>query len=331
MIRFVENLSEYFTSWENLSCNSPYASFFQSRQCHDFYSSLQCFESFSYGVMDGDELLAAVTGYVTVDKNPIVQFFSRRAIIQGGVLISGAASPEAVSFLLKETSRQLGGKAIYIEIRNYFDYSPYKHIFKQAGFEYERHYDIKNDTSSLCAIESSLSDNIKRCVKSSINNGVRMIYKPTARQIRDFYAILQNLYRSKIKRPLFPLDFFLMATGSGIAHWFMTEYKGEIVGGMFCVGSNNRLYEWFVCGLDGKYKGVHPSKLATYSALCYCAENGFSVFDMMGAGKPDEGYGVRDFKARFGGKLVEEGRFVHIAHPLLYKIGKWGVKLLKKI
>lgn len=111
----------------------------------------------------------------------------------------------------------------------------------------------------------------------------------------------------------------------------MTEYKGEIVGGMFCVGSNNRLYEWFVCGLDGKYKGVHPSKLATYSALRYCAENGFSVFDMMGAGKPDEDYGVRDFKARFGGKLVEEGRFVHIAHPLLYKIGKWGVKLLKKI
>ena len=67
-----------------------------------------------------------------------------------------------------------------------------------------------------------------------------------------------------------------------------------------------------------------------------CAEirklyDGFSVFDMMGAGKPDEDYGVRDFKARFGGKLVEEGRFVHIAHPLLYKIGKWGVKLLKKI
>ena len=52
---------------------------------------------------------------------------------------------------------------------------------------------------------------------------------------------------------------------------------------------------------------------------------------MMGAGKPDEGYGVRDFKARFGGTMVEEGRFIHVSHPVLYSIGKIGVKLLKGI
>ena len=83
------------------------------------------------------------------------------------------------------------------------------------------------------------------------------------------------------------------------------------------------------CGIIFQWIPFTPSLPS--AAFPHVAENGFSVFDMMGAGKPDEGYGVRDFKARFGGKLVEEGRFVHIAHPLLYKIGKWGVKLLKKI
>ena len=52
-------------------------------------------------------------------------------------------------------------------------------------------------------------------------------------------------------------------------------------------------------------------------------------FDMMGAGTPDNAYGVRDFKARFGGTEVEHGRFKHISRPLLYKLGEWGVKLLK--
>jgi lipid II:glycine glycyltransferase (peptidoglycan interpeptide bridge formation enzyme) len=52
---------------------------------------------------------------------------------------------------------------------------------------------------------------------------------------------------------------------------------------------------------------------------------------MMGAGKPDEAYGVRDFKAKFGGKLVEHGRFLFVCKPLLYKIGILGVKILKKI
>ena len=50
----------------------------------------------------------------------------------------------------------------------------------------------------------------------------------------------------------------------------------------------------------------------------------------MGAGKPDEAYGVRDFKARFGGEQVEHGRFLYINKPLLYRVGKFGVKLLKK-
>ena len=52
---------------------------------------------------------------------------------------------------------------------------------------------------------------------------------------------------------------------------------------------------------------------------------------MMGAGEPDKPYGVREFKARFGGKEVEYGRFLFIAHPWLYWFGNVGVKLLKKL
>jgi lipid II:glycine glycyltransferase (peptidoglycan interpeptide bridge formation enzyme) len=52
---------------------------------------------------------------------------------------------------------------------------------------------------------------------------------------------------------------------------------------------------------------------------------------MMGAGKPDEAYGVRDFKAKFGGKEVEHGRFLCVTKPLLYNIGVLGVKILKKL
>jgi lipid II:glycine glycyltransferase (peptidoglycan interpeptide bridge formation enzyme) len=51
---------------------------------------------------------------------------------------------------------------------------------------------------------------------------------------------------------------------------------------------------------------------------------------MMGAGKPEETYGVRDFKARFGGELVEHGRYLCVRKPLLYWLGKMGVKLMKK-
>ena len=50
----------------------------------------------------------------------------------------------------------------------------------------------------------------------------------------------------------------------------------------------------------------------------------------MGAGKPNEDYGVRDFKLQFGGELVEHGRYNNIFNPSLYKIGLLGIKIMAK-
>jgi len=50
----------------------------------------------------------------------------------------------------------------------------------------------------------------------------------------------------------------------------------------------------------------------------------------MGAGKPDEDYGVREFKSKFGGELVNYGRFIRINNPFYYKLGELGLKILYK-
>jgi hypothetical protein len=39
---------------------------------------------------------------------------------------------------------------------------------------------------------------------------------------------------------------------------------------------------------------------------------------------------VREFKAKFGGKLVENGRFLKVNNKLLYLFGKLGMFLLKR-
>jgi lipid II:glycine glycyltransferase (peptidoglycan interpeptide bridge formation enzyme) len=102
------------------------------------------------------------------------------------------------------------------------------------------------------------------------------------------------------------------------------------VGGNLCVELPNKiLYEWFVCGEDRKYKNIFPSTLATWAAIEYASKNNFAYFDMMGAGKPDESYGVREFKSKFGGELVEHGRFLSVLNPYLFSLGKFAVKIIK--
>ncbi len=95
----------------------------------------------------------------------------------------------------------------------------------------------------------------------------------------------------------------------------LIRHQNRIIGGIACpIHRGQAMYEWYVCGLDSEYKDRHiyPSVLATWAALDYAAENGIPTFDFMGLGKPEEPYGVRDFKARFGGKWVNYGRFSRV-------------------
>ena len=129
-----------------------------------------------------------------------------------------------------------------------------------------------------------------------------------------------------------PWDFFEKLFHCPSCKYLLVMYEGQVVGGSICMLlPGHGVYEWYACGKDGVFKNIHPSSVTKYAGMKYACDNGYAVFDMMGAGKPDEEYGVRDFKAEFGGELVEHGRFLCVTKPLLYKIGVLGVKILKAI
>ena len=293
-------------------------------------------------------LRAVCVGYVTVEKNALKQMLTRRAIIIGGPCLADDCTDEEVNALLCALKSTLlsgrdgvGFRPIYIESRNFNDYSRWKEAFAKAGFEYMPHLNFHVDTSSVEVVESNLGKSRKRDIRTSLRDGATIIEQPTLEQVREYYAILEHLYKTRVKTPLFPLSFFEKLWQHKDGRFILVALNDEIIGGTVCVVFNRDkfepttrpsvVYEWFVCGRDGEWKSIFPSSLATYAGIKYAAEHGCARFDMMGAGKPDEAYGVRDFKARFGGKEVEHGRFLCITKPVLYQIGVLGVKILKSI
>lgn len=331
-------------AWQKLVNESPYATWFQTQEAYQFYAANSTeMTPFACGIERDGELRAVCVGYVTREKSSFKQYFTRRAIIIGGPLIADSANEEDVARMLYAirqpevlitvstfcpTWRNL---PIYIETRNFHDYSRWREVFEACGFSYQPHLNFHVDTTSVELIESNLGKNRKRDIKTSIRDGATIIEQPTIEQVRGYYALLKLLYTTKIKTPLFSLSFFEQLYTQPYGRFILVELNGEIIGGTVCVELPGKcLYEWFVCGRDGEWKSIFPSSLATYAGIRYAAEHGCTRFDMMGAGKPDEAYGVRDFKARFGGEQVEYGRFLCVRKPLLYWIGKLGVKLLKK-
>ncbi len=318
--------------WEALVERSSVATWFQTPEAYRFYASVPHeMTPFVYAVAEDDVLMGVIVGYITHTNNALEQYLTRRAIIIGGPLLDDRISTAALSALLTAARRGLQEKAIYIEVRNFHDYSRWHKVFTQNGFTYQPHLNFHIDTSSPAVVEQNLGKSRKRDIHTSIREGVTPVPSPTLKQVREYYTLLQTLYRTKVKTPLFSWAFFEQLYKTDGGRFLLCAYRGKIIGGTVCVClSEKGVYEWFVCGEDGKYEHIFPSSYATYLGICHAAEGDYPLFDMMGAGKPDEAYGVRDFKARFGGKEVEHGRYLCVCHPLLYRLGTLGVKILKK-
>ena len=317
--------------WKNLVDCSAVATWFQTEEAYNFYASMPAImQPFIFAVKSGEQLKGIIIGYITQADSKLKQYFTRRAIIIGGPLLANDITDNELNELLQTTYKQLARKAIYIETRNFNDYSRWKNAFEKNGFTYKPHLNFHVDTGSMDIVNSHLGKNRKRDIRVSFRDGADIIVNPTLNQVKVYYSILKQLYTTKVKTPLFEWEFFEKLFSLPSAHFLLVEFQEQIIGGTVCVELAGRtLYEWFVCGKDGKYKNIFPSEVATFAGLQYATEHSCTRFDMMGAGTPEEAYGVRDFKARFGGELVEHGRFIRINNSTLYQLGSLGVKLLK--
>lgn len=319
--------------WSGLVKSSPVATWFQTHEAFGFFDGLSFLEAFAMAVESGGRLKGLVVGYIQKDGGSVKRFLSRRAVVLGGPLLADDISDEELLLLLNTLKDRVGKKVIFVETRNFNDYSRWRTTFEQCGFQYQPHYDIHVATTSLEVVNEHLGKSRKRDIRVSMRDGASVVLEPTLSQVQDFYDILNKLYTTKVKTPLFPLEFFEKLFACDNTAFLLVEYAGRIVGGTVCVGLPGvALYEMYACGEDGVQKTIFPSEVATFAGLQFAAENGYPKFDMMGAGSPnDGGYGVRDFKLKFGGELLELGRYDYVSKPLLYQIGKLGVRIMKKL
>ncbi len=352
------------TEWSRLVRTSATGTWFQTPEAYMLFASMpDLFRPFIVGVVrpeynsgliNEETLRGVCVGYVTVERNPIKQYFTRRAIVIGGPCLADDCTAEEVETLLCAFKSTLlsgmgqAGSPIYIETRNFNDYSRWKGAFGKAGFEYKRHLNFHVDCTDKGKMWERLSENRKRQIRKVTNERVKELTNEGVRELRnegvselrnegvseqdvwEWYAILSELYRTKVKTPLWPVEFFIEAYRKGIGQFMLVRHEGKVIGGSMVVRDEKTVYEWFECGLNAEYKELYPSVIATYAGIEYAAGHGYTRYDMMGAGKPGVPYGVRDFKAEFGGEMVEQGRFLCICHPILYKLGVLGVKILRK-
>jgi serine/alanine adding enzyme len=316
--------------WAEFISSHPDRTIFQSPEMYDLYSNTFNFEPSILALEGNDGVLKAILLSVNVkDFKGIIGKLTVRTIIHGGPLIepSEENKEKAGYVILQALVARVKKKSLYIQFRNLFDTTAIKPSFQRNKFKLEDHLNLIVKTTDPLAVHSGISESKIRQAVTGLKSGCELIQASSEEEVSQFYAILEKLYKRKIKKPIpdksFFLAFYNCMQKSKVGILMLAKYQGEIIGGMVCpITPGKKLYEWYVCGLDALYHSFHPSVMLTYGAIEYALKNDLPQFDFMGIGTPDEPYGVRDFKLRFGGSTVNYGRYIHINKPYFYGFAK---------
>jgi len=302
------------------------ATIFQSPYISDLYDKQPGYSSQTVICGENDEPEGVLVS-VKQDFIKKLPLLSRR-IIWGGPLVK---NPEILDNILKYYKKSNRANTLFTEIRNLFDTGASKEIFLKNGFEYIPHLNILFDLNQgIDNLWNAMSGTRRKQIQRGSRRGIKseLINLSDDNRIRECYNILAELY-SKIRLPLPPNDFIHAAIElSTEKHYILCMallYKDEIIGFRMALCFKDIIYDWYAASKEEHYD-KYPNDILPWEIMKWGVENGYKVFDFGGAGNPDKNYGVRDYKMKFGGQLVEYGRYRYYH----LKILKPFVKLLLK-
>jgi lipid II:glycine glycyltransferase (peptidoglycan interpeptide bridge formation enzyme) len=230
--------------------------------------------------------------------------------------------------LLQTYRRKARTTALFTELRNLSDLSELQPILEKNGFVYEEHlnYLIDLNRPSDEILQSVGRSTRKKIRKTLRDNLVQIIEVKNRVELEPCYETLQKTF-SRAKVPLADYSLFAAAceelSPKGMARSLLAKVEGVIAACSIELAYKDVIYGWYG-GSDRAYRRISLNEILIWHVLKWGADGDYRLYDFGGAGKPDEKYGVRDFKAKFGGKLVCFGRNRWVHYPALLRLSELG-------
>lgn len=323
-----------YKNWDDFVNNHPNGNIFQSHAFYKIYKIDRFCEPIVLAALSNGVIMGLLLANIRKEFCNVLGNFTTRAIVIGGPLIKN--NDEGIlERILDSLKKLVKSKAIYIQFRNLFYFYEQKNIFQSSGLVYIDHLDIIVDLSkSENLLWKEISPKAKNRIRNAMRKDTKFVVEDSMEAFVKCYDILKEVYM-RIKIPLPDFSYFLniynvLKLEKSKLLIFTVQNEGLLIGCMLAVGFNETLYGLY----NGAYSAFYdksPNDLIPWEVYKWGKNNGYKKFDWLGAGNPNDYYGVRKFKMKFGGELKNYGRFEIINKPILYKIGKVGLKLYPRV
>lgn len=322
--------------WREFVNKQPQGNIFHTPEMFRVFDQTKGHKSTLWAVVDNDNcpLALLLPVHVTL-MNGLLRQLTTRAIAYGSILsVPGTAGQAALALLLQTYKREAKGSALFTELRNLSDLGQTQTLLNDNGFAYEGHLNyLINLNRPAEELLQSIGQRTRKKIRKGLRDGfVQMSEATTLAELEHWYEILQKTY-SNAQVPLADRSLFVAAFNElypkGMAKFLLAQVNGVTAACSIELPYKNVIYGWYG-GSDRTYSDYLPNEMLIWHILEWGANNGYGIYDFGGAGKPDEEYGVRDFKAKFGGDLVNFGRNVYVHNPSLLKLSKRGYEVYRR-
>jgi hypothetical protein len=269
-------------------------------------------------------------------RGGLVRLLTTRTVVFGGVLCMDSAEGRlALRELLEQYKRFPGRPSLFTEIRNVSSLDAAAPILAESGFLYEDHlnYLIRLEDCAKSVFERIGPRTRKHIRQSLKRNEVQIVEVAERAQISLCYDLLHHAYRNA-QVPLSDLSLFHAAfdhlLSKGMARFTLAFVNDEPAATSIDLLYKDVIYGWYG-GINRKFVSQVPNEALMWNVLEWGCLHGYRLYDFGGAGKPTETYGVRDFKAKFGGNLVCYGRNTWVTHPALLTVSKCAYEMIRHI
>ncbi len=316
--------------WNKFLIEHPNANIFHTPEMFEVFNRAHGYQSDLWAAVNNSgNVLALLTPVRITLMKGLLSLFTTRSVAYGSVLCTTQDEGKmALDSLLAAYLYQDRHAYLVTELRNRYDMTTIQSLLDKRGFIFEGELNyLINLNCSPDTLMGNFNRSTRQKISRELKKGRASISEITERnQITEWYSLLQKTYAAA-KVPLADISLFESAFDIlfplGMIKFLIVSVEGV---GAACSAElifKDTIYGWYG-GTDRNFSYYCPTEMLMWYILKWGVENGCRVYDFGGAGKPDEEYGVREFKAKFGGTLVNYGRNIRIHHPLLLKLSKSG-------
>ena len=334
-LQIVNSLEE--DTWRSFVDQHPWGNIFHTPEMFLVFERARGYRPQLHAAVDDDGQVQALLlpVQVTLMDGPLRRL-TTRSIAYGGVLCSNsAAGKEALGILLREYSEGAAREALFTELRNLSDMTPIQPVLTQCGFAYEDHLDYLIDLNgSPEEVLQNIGSRTRKHIRQALRKGTVIVEEMCDLHLLPaWYELVRKSYTAAhvplADRSLFEAAFRFLQP-RGMAQFWLARSGSTYVAASVELLYKDVIYGWY-SGVDRAYASDTPGELLMWRVLERGSLSGFKVYDFGGAGRPDEEYGVREFKAKFGGQLVCYGRNTKVHSPNLLRWSERGYAVYRRL